>query len=805
MTKIKSLRIFGIRGVKDEIAINLDKKSVLIFGENGSGKSSLTDALEWYYSDSIEHLKSEESGAARGRGSLRNLFIPKGDKSYLEIGFSEGNLDSTKSIDSSLKSSFSNTSEDFNSYLSATQSENLYLRFRTLIEFIVSSKTEKLKKLQGIIGFSAVADMRDLLKKSAGRIARNIKSSNYDNQKNAHQSVILENLGQNAYSAEQLCEGSNILIKPLKLDREIKSIDDMDEVLRMIEVKEDEALLNQISFYTKVGENLTEISGNIEIINSRYSSYYSAYSEFRKDPENIKSLQLLALLKEGLRILKNDVVKDDFCPLCLQDKNKLELISELNQRISKLEELDSRKNALDDQRQRLEAIIQVNSNTLAGLIKEKLFEDDDKADLRDRIIGIQDSFKSIRKEIGKDLVRDDQIEKPDTMQVEREEIVKLATSVQDKARELKESKQDNIRFQVHARLIQAVSAFKNFRKVQVEQDILTKQQSTFQALYEDFIKRQEKALNVFLEMFSSDINSYYTTMNPGEKIENIKLVPIKDKNDDLAGITIEYSFFGETQSPPTAYLSESHINCLGLSFFLASVRAFNKKNKFFILDDVISSFDRPHRARFANLLLEKFCDYQILLLTHEQGFYELVGSEVKGKGWLIQVCKWSKSSGVEIEKGIPELRDRILKKFENKNIDGLGNDIRVFLEKTMKEIAHNIEAPVAFRFNEVNEKRMAPELLDAVQSRISKKSSHLKGLPNILKLKGIPMFISNVSSHDNEFKEGLDDLEAIWEEVKKAIDVFYCSSCNNCISIKFYDNVKKMIRCRCGNLAYDWK
>ena len=108
-------------------------------------------------------------------------------------------------------------------------------------------------------------------------------------------------------------------------------------------------------------------------------------------------------------------------------------------------------------------------------------------------------------------------------------------------------------------------------------------------------------------MFSNDINDFYTTMNPNEKVEDIKLVPLK-KNDELVGITIEYSFFNETHTPPIAYLSESHINCLGLSFFLASVKAFNKESKFFVLDDVISSFDRSHRYRFAQLLATKFSD-----------------------------------------------------------------------------------------------------------------------------------------------------------------------------------------------------
>ena len=123
----------------------------------------------------------------------------------------------------------------------------------------------------------------------------------------------------------------------------------------------------------------------------------------------------------------------------------------------------------------------------------------------------------------------------------------------------------------------------------------------------------------------------------------------------------------------------------------------------------------------------------------------------------------------------------------------------------MKEIAYNIEAPVAFRYNEINEKRMSSELLDAVHSRISKKGNELKDKANIQKLKGRPMFIGNVTSHDNEFSESIEDLSAIWEDIEKTVAIFYCNGCKKVISLKYFDNVESKIRCGCGKLLYDWK
>ncbi len=805
MAKIKAINISGMRGIKSTLLLNLNNRSILIFGENGSGKSSLADAIEWYYSDRVEHLISKETGATKGRGSLRNLFIPDNEDAFINIQYSNNKLDATKAIDSSLKASTSNTTEDFKGYFLATQSENLILRYRDLVEFIIATPGEKLEKLQNIIGFSAVTDIRGVLKKSAGRIARDIRSANYDNQMHSQQSIVLDNLGQNAYSDEQLFTGANQLIKPLQIDKDIKSHNDIKDVLKSIETKEDTALLEQISFYTKVGENLTEIIGNIDSIHSSYKGYHTTYTELQKKPENIQKLQLLSLLKEGLSVLKNDVVQDDYCPLCLQEKSKIELIKELNERIKELEDLEEEKGKLEEQGQELTDILRVNINTIDGLLKEKLFKEEQQAKPLENIQQLEIFLNAFSDELKKELIAKDSIQEPSKIQIDKKEIAGLVKEAHGTVKALTESKSSNIKFQIYTKLFHAVTAYNQYQSIKRRKEILTKQQLTFQVLFADFIKRQEEALNVFLDMFSANIDEYYTTMNPNEKIEKIKLVPINDKNGDLVGITIEYRFFDEIKTPPIAYLSESHINCLGVSFFLASAKAFNKQNKFFVLDDVISSFDRPHRSRFAQLLTDKFSDYQILLLTHEQGFFKLVASNVKSKGWQIRDLKWSSENGVEIEESTTDIKERILKKFEDKSTDGLGNDIRIYTEKVMKEIAYNIEAQVPFRYNEINEKRMAPELLNAVHGRISKKGDGLKDKADIQKLKGMAMFIANVTSHDNEFTESIEDLAAIWEDIEKTIHIFYCETCKKYISTKYFDNVESKIRCGCGKLTYDWK
>lgn len=802
MAKIKTIKINGLRGVREQLTLDLNKKSILVYGDNGTGKSSVTDSFEWFFYDKIEHLSNEEIGRRKGRDALRNIFIPETEDSFIELTFDENKLDSKKSIDNSLKTFNSNETDDFKKFIASSYSERLILRYRDLVQFIIAGKTDKLKELQNIIGFSDVQNIRDLLKKNGARIGRTIKSANYDNLKNVQQSTILENLGQNAYTDEQLFDGANKLIKPLKLGIEIKSRQEINTVLKKIESKEDSKLLNQINFFTKIKESVSQIEGNVDNINSSYSTFYDSFNALKKDPEKVKNLQLLSLLQEGKSVLTKDVVEDDYCPLCLQEKSKIDLLQDLNLRIEELELLNKEKEKVDNNSKDLQNIIKPNVSVIEGILTEKLFEKEDYAKLKETVEEIKTSLNNHLDESKKELT--EKLSEKEKLKFTKKEIEELTSELVKTIKKLTESKEANLKFKTYTKLLQSAKSYVEYLKIEKEQNVLANQQATFELLYEDFIKRQEEALNVFLTMFSNDINDFYTTMNPNEKVEDIKLVPLK-KNDELVGITIEYSFFNETHTPPIAYLSESHINCLGLSFFLASVRAFNKESKFFVLDDVISSFDRSHRYRFAQLLTTKFSDFQVILLTHEKEFFELVSSEVKSKGWILNNFKWTKDNGTGIERGIADIKDRIKKKIEDKNTDGLGNDIRVYAERVMKRVALEMEAKVAYRNNDINEKRMAPELLDAVQSKLSKASKELKQKADIPKIKGMPMFIGNTTSHDNRFQESIEDLEAIWEDVKGLIHNFYCSDCDKFLSLKFYDNVENKIRCGCGNLKYDWK
>ena len=60
---LKSIRLQWFRGAAESVTLDLGSKSMVIYGENGSGKSSFVDAIEFATNGGkIGHLCHEYSG-----------------------------------------------------------------------------------------------------------------------------------------------------------------------------------------------------------------------------------------------------------------------------------------------------------------------------------------------------------------------------------------------------------------------------------------------------------------------------------------------------------------------------------------------------------------------------------------------------------------------------------------------------------------------------------------------------------------------------------------------------------------------
>ena len=145
--KIRKISLMNFRGAKDLLDLDLGSacNSCAMFGNNAEGKSTFTQAIEWFYRDRIEHL--------RGEGiydeDIINLASSSQDETSVSLTFNNSELSASKIFDKIKgKHRFSNKSDKFLSYIGNEASyDRLYLDQQTILWFLARRKGEKKEEI----------------------------------------------------------------------------------------------------------------------------------------------------------------------------------------------------------------------------------------------------------------------------------------------------------------------------------------------------------------------------------------------------------------------------------------------------------------------------------------------------------------------------------------------------------------------------------------------------------------------------------------------------------------------------------
>lgn len=83
--RLKEITICGFRGFNKKQTISLDNNVVLIYGLNGSGKSSLVEALEWLFWGDISRRERSSCKSEYMTNYLRNIHYDAKENPFVEV------------------------------------------------------------------------------------------------------------------------------------------------------------------------------------------------------------------------------------------------------------------------------------------------------------------------------------------------------------------------------------------------------------------------------------------------------------------------------------------------------------------------------------------------------------------------------------------------------------------------------------------------------------------------------------------------------------------------------------------------
>lgn len=396
--KIKKITLKKFRGVKQVLKIELENTpSLLIYGDNATGKSTITDGIEWFLYDQVSHLSSKEILKNEG---IRNIELNDQDISQVDIEFSNSALNSKKTLEiknGKLISKHSNTEKSFKNYLNQSHMENLIIRNDELIKFIISTKSQRLADISNLIGYSEVTKVKNILKKSVSDLKRIIKARNFESQMTSKQAALLREINANINNEQQFFSKINHMARELKIPIEVNSWESFEKLEKELStVKSDPRL--QLKF--EINKELLNINAKkntfIQLIEN-LNKFQNSFKKLFEDKEKLKGIKIKSLLKNARHIIESTFVEKDKCPLCLQGFSSKELLHSIQNRLEELQNLEKEIESLNRSKDTITEIIRDIGELLGRIVKLECMNEASFYDLKKYLNDSLNNFRSLYK------------------------------------------------------------------------------------------------------------------------------------------------------------------------------------------------------------------------------------------------------------------------------------------------------------------------------------------------------------------------------------------------------------------------
>nr|MBA2669337.1 hypothetical protein [Gemmatimonadota bacterium] len=172
----------------------------------------------------------------------------------------------------------------------------------------------------------------------------------------------------------------------------------------------------------------------------------------------------------------------------------------------------------------------------------------------------------------------------------------------------------------------------------------------------EIVEEERKAFtDAILSEIAIEVGRVYEEVHPGEGLDKISLELDPRRR---ASLEIGASFNGRSGLPPMAYFSESHLDTLGLCVFLVLAARDGASDTVLILDDVLASVDEPHVERLIEMLYAESVRFRhCIMTTHYRPWKEKLrwGWLKNGQCQFVELARWTAADGLTLTRTLPDL------------------------------------------------------------------------------------------------------------------------------------------------------
>jgi energy-coupling factor transporter ATP-binding protein EcfA2/endogenous inhibitor of DNA gyrase (YacG/DUF329 family) len=779
--RIEAIKLSWFRGAADKDTLDPKCKSLVVYGENASGKSSFVDAVEYVLNDGrIGHLSHEYSGKRQEKGIL-NTHTPEGKQTVFRIKFRDGSLLTTKIERNGTSTSSGASAVSMGSW----GYQRTVLRQDEVAAFIRHRKGEKYSALLPLLGLSqmemAAENLRQLVKsvKQESKLnettikLKEVETRRKDTFGTDDNHQILKKI-ETLFA--KYCAGKATTVGPVARCSELETA---------LETRFARFDADQKKYLTLQSAADLNLKYHIDAVRSTSDKLAGAV-------EPLMAEKLDVLLSAGIFVDKLGEEKEVKCPACGRSIPVVDFQAHVTAEKKRLKDIiatfNSRKVAI---------------STLCDTSKS-LKSNLDKAEM-----------ESWRNELAKGILADNlayldglnaealrtSLSEDDLKSIDENllPLINAATSaLMDAPPDVQQLSTDKKTVETGKEVIEAWGLATEAKRAKA----LILYLNSLEQGIRDEIRLQSQTV---IDEISSDIQGMWTILHPGEAIEDVRLYPPEDTDK---AIDIGLKFHGIGQDSPRLTLSEGYRNSLGLCIFLAMAKREASEDRPLFLDDVVVSLDRNHRGMIAELLEKEFGDRQVIVLTHDREWYIELRHQLQGASWNFKALmpyekpeigiRWSEKTWT-----FDDARARL-----ESEPDSAGNIARKIMDIELAILAERLKVKMPYLHRERNDHRTAQEFLSRLISD-AKKCFMIKGaegyelyrqtLEVFQEAERLLISWANKASHSFDFAR--NEAQKLISVCEQALEFFKCPICKKPV-YRLDSRNAEFVQCECGQLRW---
>jgi len=618
------LTIEAFRGVNEEFSIAFDPKSHLsiIYGENGSGKTTISDALEFLFNETAGSL---EEKSLDGKSRIPALVHAKRQKKDLRVDWEDGGT--------IVKARIGTTKPQ----VVGTPIGKLHtLSRKNITKLIDETPTKRFERIQEFVN---VPD----LDREEGELRIFITQ-----QKQLQESQVR--------SAQQVEADLDQLFQRATQD---ESPPPMREAwIKSILSESAETTKEHLEIFENLHHEVTRLRTDFAALKNAYTDRDKRQEELTNAQKELARLvaestddfaDALDTLEQAKLLF--DRSSRDACPICDTVLTHKELAEKVSGKLIRLKTLSAQSTKIKE----ADAAFRKTVSALETL-QQGFYDIIRKLKLAHEAASEEGSWKvpplveSLLQPIEAAHLTAEWFQ---TLAGEASKLTPLREFVEAQKTQLQR------RQEIQSQLRAILARKKDTRKEHAEIGRMIDKADGIARILRD---HRIKHANDTLSAISEDFAKLYYTIHPGEEIENIRLYLHPTQKN---AARFDGTLFGNEEMTPVACLSESHLDTLGLCLFLALQKKENPKNTIVYLDDAIASVDEAHMERLYKLLLSEAKHFRHVIITsHYQPlrFKFRWGLISQANVNFIELGSWTLDRGIILAKG-PNSEIKFLRKY----------------------------------------------------------------------------------------------------------------------------------------------